>query len=67
VLFGAKTETLHTNATTLPAKAQAAGRAACGGRALCAAEKRRSAGLRAKRASFIILAAIVRAELAQRA
>jgi len=63
VVHASKAGLLLTNTTTASAKARAAGR----GRALCAAEKRRSAGLRAKRASSIILAAIVRAELAQRA
>jgi hypothetical protein len=53
VLFEAKPRTLPANATTVPAKARAAVRTACAGRASCAAEKRRSAGLRAQRGSYI--------------
>ncbi|HLS55328.1 MAG TPA: hypothetical protein VK052_04600 [Zeimonas sp.] len=49
MVFVAKTGPLLANATAVLAKA----RAACGWRASCAAEKRRSAGPRAKRASFL--------------
>jgi hypothetical protein len=48
-VHASKTGLLPTNTTTMSAKARAVGR----GRAVCAAEKRRSAGLRAKRASFV--------------
>ena len=58
VVHALKTGPSPTSTATVSAKARATAWAVRGGCALCAAEKRRSAGRRAQRASSIILAAI---------
>jgi hypothetical protein len=49
----ARFATTVASAATFPAKARAMAWALCRRRTVCAAEKRRSAGLRAKRASSL--------------